>query len=312
MKYYDKLISNIIEVILKSENIKENISQEEFNKVFVRRLNKDIYVKYVDQFDRLLDLEETCYSLIHNSENKYKSNRELYKIAMDNTSNPLYSEIIDILKRVGEKRVDEISMFDDYFICLEDKPRFISILKELKVGPFRQVSTLNKEQLANLVKKNTVLKREQEKRINNAMLSKIAYNTSVSDVKTKNSKEIDFNYSNIVKLALRNIVDVDFIVDYSLALKEEELNELLYTLDVFQVFNKEELYVIKSRVKEKDVDGIKMDDIINYFVLKDMINPNELSKLIPFIGEYNYKYLVKSLQEYGINFNEEEEIIRHN
>ena len=128
MKYYDSIIEKIINVISKSEQIKNNISIEElnnnYNNLFVKRLGKDIYIDYINEFDSLLDQEETCYSLL-NDNNKYNKNRELYSYALSNLDNYLYAIIVEILRNVSKKPFNEVTMFNDYFICIHIAHTFI-------------------------------------------------------------------------------------------------------------------------------------------------------------------------------------------
>lgn len=308
MDYYNNLVSKIIDVITKSEDKKRTLPVSElknnYNKYFINRLGRDIYFEYIQELDDLLELENTCYSLM-NADSKFDKNREIYKIAMQNQDNYLYNELLQILKNIGNKYYDQLTMYLGYFICKSDKDRFIQLLKELQLGPFKSVTKFDKTELLQIINNNVNLKNEQEKRISNYMVSRILDNTQNERYAQTRKNMSTLKYSNIISLGINNSLDTNTIIKFGSALDNIELNELIHELEVFQIFDDEQLYMIKSEIENRSIEDIKIDELVRYFAMKENLNFEVLKALIPYIGEYNYNYIIKSLKEYGIESQEE-------
>lgn len=277
MKTYGEVIKRISEIINLSNSFleKEN-SKDNFSYISHHYISNEYAKEYLD----LLETEKIFYNLMTNS-NATIYNQELMNECLNlSNTNPLYNTVYEMLKSSLGKSPLELKEYNGYYVLKDDYNEFLRICHDLKIGPFKKASDLEKHELESRITASIRMHKEQEERINK-------YNPQKEE---KMSTLFDEKYANIILLGINGFLFKDMILAYRNELSSSEYQYLLDELYRWQIIKKEDLKELTSPVKYACVN-----DLISYFARKENLEVDELKLLIPAIGQSGYNYLLEEL-----------------
>lgn len=281
METYGDIIKRIVEIIAISENKKlENNPEDHFVKLLFHNILED----YADEFNDLLKSEKACYLISTNNNSGSKNNElitECLSLSEQNTAlKDKYIEIVDILKTSLNKNALELEPYLGYFIDKDSFKRFLALCKEVKVGPGK-VTNLNIDTIQSL-REN----KDQKARIDKYLEENIS-KVEVSDPLA------NCRFKHLIYLGINGALTLDMIREERNYLSSQEYNLLVQELLDFQIFTKEELLSIEQKPKFERITDV--DELVEFFGNKEILNPQALKLLIPAIGLFNYNYLLDEL-----------------
>lgn len=330
MQTYNDVLNKIIEIIEISENIRRKSSNKELdveNFCLIRHF--PIYKDYVETFNDLLNIERTYYLLYKNKDNNVGlKNIQLLEVCRNNINNPDYLELSEIINRSFKRTANELYEYLGYFILKEDYTRFIELCKKLKVGPCVALKDMNPEEAKQEVNNSLNNNKEQTRRIKKFIAKEndlkdervfeeqfivvpekqiedvISSDKTISEeakgthVFIKEDREIlSCDFREIIYLGMNGQLTLKMVNILKELLTESEFKALIDLLIQYNIFTKAELSEIIEDSKNKVINDI--DELVGYFAIRENLDINALKTLIPFIGLWNYHYMIDQLFKYG-------------
>lgn len=321
MRTYYEILDKIVDIIRLSGNIRAKDMTGKFDvENFALLRHFPIYKDYVEEFSDLLNIERTYYLLNKNKDNNVGlKNNELLEICKKNIDDEKCLELFEIINRSFNHPARDLYEHNGYYVLKEDFNRFVELCKELKIGPFQSLlelgGELSKKELMNSLENN----KEQGLRIREYIEKHLIENLVISDQiifvpqnklnevinislpnETKNEKHsriMDCEFKELIYLGINNKLTLDMIKTLKEILSEKEFEVLEKLLLEYNIFSEKELFLLKYEKGAKEINDI--DELISFLLLQESINIDGLSALIPFIGNWNYHYMLAQLFKFG-------------
>ncbi len=229
-------------------------------KNYTHLLYNDIYKDYVSELRDLLDIERTFSILLKSSEDE------------------TVKKNLDLLNLCEAKIKANDSNVNDYITLMEIiKSSFGKTPLEITeyAGYF-----ITKEQFANFLDLCRKLK--------------IGPCIKLNELSSSASEQEIRNYLNTHKEQYQRINK------YIANNHKNQLNSLVTMVNSWHILNDQEFQELQNidNLVVEEIDNI--DKLIAYFATKKDFNPEALKVIIPFIGEYNYHYMLDELFKKGL------------
>lgn len=333
MKYED-ILNKIVDIIELSEQKKEELETKEIFENNISSPNDKnffvfnpyyIYKDYYDNFEKLRNQELTYHLLKTDKYAALKNQslvRECYKLIESDIANKEdYEKVINIINGCNGKKAEELSYIGGYFICKDDLSKFKELCNKYKIGIGVKINN-DKDKVLDLLENSKKQVADQKLRIQNHInklknefkdekAKNISNKSDVSivndNLKSGSISEINTilncNYKEIIYLGMLGYLNSRMIVELKNIMTNNEYDELLKTLEKYNIFSHDELLNIELDVNEKINNVTNIDELVAYFAIKDNLNFETLKLLIPSIGIENYHYLVEQLRKFNVSNN---------
>ncbi len=297
MNNYGDIIKRMEDlIILSSQKYNALNNAEDRKNNFVKMFNYNIYIDYVKEFQMLLGIENTFYFL-KNKTNLEAKNNELIEICKNNLGGPngqYYNLIMNMLIDVKGKKAHQILEYDGYYVAINNYDYFISLCKKLGIGPGRMISDFSKDEGKKYIQKSFENRKEQMARINKILDER----KKIIDY-VEPGLLIDSEFRDMIYLGINGNLSFEIVRSLQKFYSKEKFRALLGALEKWQIFNNNELNILRSQIDVK-IDVVSgVEDLVAFFSQKEGVDVDALKILIPDIGIQNYNYLIYELNRLG-------------
>jgi len=319
MGNYNEIMTRLVKLIEKAE-IAQNGTED-----IVPFRGYRIYKEDCSEFDDLLNTENVWYLLSTEEDPALKNvvliNLCKERIRQSNNNIADYQTLIELIKATNNRTASELVEYSGYYIPKEKSFMFFSLCRKLGVGPCIAIKDMAPGELKTVLKKNTVNKFSQVKRIKDYMLlNKSSQNRSSLSNNNKNNRaqnvvsrtqkaqsserfinvpRTNKEFFEIINLGLNGQLTKDIVISYGTKHGDSAYTELLNYLSNFKIFSPEIITALRNEMLYKR-EIISIDEWVVFFAERKDLNLENMSFLVNVFGVPDYLYFVDELFKLGV------------
>ena len=314
IKTYGDIVKRIAEIIIISENKKNELEQSElkenYNNHFAYILYYDIDISLASEFRELIDAERTFKIISNASPLNYLDKTRMLLSACKDKANPnngdyvYYGEIVQIISESYGKSVYDLTEYKGYYILRGSFNKWLWLMRKLELFPDEK--RMNDNERKEAVNQYLFQNHEQYNRLQN-VFKKLNTKGEVID-SSKSTFKPNLNnkkHSDIILMGINGDLKLEYLQNLKFLYDKEEFENLLTELLEWQIFTQEELNSLHTMETKSEIilDGKdSLDKLIKFFSSNEdkITDANGLRYLKPIIGEENLKNLVDTLHTLGV------------